>query len=182
MNNSSPRSLPQLLARRSRRALLLAAAAAVMLSPLGLRAEDAPVQLGKAADNKIYAQAILNALMAKHPELVVVGFHVIAPGAKEEKMIATNLDRIGKKDDDDDIAVATERKTICAPNLTDPHKFEVQVPMKDSSGKVIGAIGFVFKYNAGDDEVKLHAKAVAFRDGLAKRIPSLADLFKPADL
>jgi hypothetical protein len=40
----------------------------------------------------------------------------------------------------------------------------------------------VFKYNAGDDEVKLHAKAVAMRDALAKRIASLADLFKTAEL
>ncbi len=168
------------LMKRLRFPLVLAAVAA--FGPLGLRAEDAPVTLGKAADNKIYAQALVNGLMARHPELVVVGLHAIAPGTKEEKMIATNLDRIGKKDDDDDIAVATERKTICAPNLTDPHKFEVQVPMHDTSGAVIGAIGFVFKYNAGDDEVKLHAKAVAMRDALAKRIASLADLFKTADL
>jgi hypothetical protein len=179
-------SLPSTSSVKRLRCPLLLLAAALAAAPFGVRAEDAPATaaapLGKAADNKIYAQSLVNGLMAKHPELVVVGLHVVAPGAKEEKMIASNLDRIGKKDDDDDIAVATERKTICAPNMTDPHKFEVQVPMKDSSGAVIGAIGFVFKYNAGDDEVKLHAKAVAMRDALAKRIASLADLFKTAEL
>ena len=119
---------------------------------------DAP--WGKAADNKILAQAVVNDTMAAHADLLVVGLHTIAPGAKDETMIASNLDRIGKKDDDDDIAVATERKTICAPNLKDPTRFEVQVPMMDKAGEVIGAIGLVFKYKAGDDEVALLKKAL----------------------
>lgn len=135
---------------------------------------------GKAADNKIYAQQLVNELMAKYPELVVVGLHATVPGAKTETMIATNLDRVGKQDDDDDIAVAQEHKTVLAPNMKDPHKFEVQVPLKDTAGNFIGgAAGFVFKYNAGDDEVKLHIKALAIRDELARKTPDLAALLKP---
>jgi iron complex outermembrane receptor protein len=150
-------------------------------SVANLQAEPEPqANLGKAADNNIFAQTLVNQTMANHPELVVIGLHAIAPGATGETMIATNLDRIGKKDDDDDIAVATERKTILAPNLTDASRFEVQVPMHDASGKVIGAIGLVFKYKAGDDEVQLHVKAVAIRDELAAQIATFDDLFKPA--
>ena len=137
--------------------------------------------LGKAADNAIYAQALVNQTMAANPDLVVVGLHAILPGASNETMFASNLDRIGKKDDDD-IAVATERKTILAPNLKDPGRFEVQVPMKDAGGDIIGAIGLVFKYHAGDDEVRLHVRALAIRDALARQIPSLADMVKPARL
>ncbi len=136
---------------------------------------------GKAADNRIYAQQLVNELMAKYPELVVVGLHLTAPGAKVETMIATNLDRVGKQDDDDDIAVAQEHKTVLAPNMKDPHKFEVQVPLKDAAGNFIGgAAGFVFKYNAGDDEVQLHIKALAIRDELAKKTPNLAALLMPS--
>ncbi len=142
----------------------------------GLRADP---ELGKAADNKIYAQTLVNELMAKNPDLLVVGLHATAPGAKDETMIASNLDRIGKKDDDDDIAVATERKTILAPNMKESNKFEVQVPIKDATGNIVGAAGLVFKYKAGDDEVKLHIKALAIRDELAKKIPNFAALFKP---
>ena len=54
--------------------------------------------------------------------------------------------------------------------------------MKDAGGDIIGAIGLVFKYHAGDDEVQLHIKALAIRDGLARQIPSLADLFTPTKL
>jgi iron complex outermembrane receptor protein len=141
---------------------------------------NAAEALGKAADNAIYAQSLVNEVMARHPELAVLGMHALAPGAKEETMIATNLDRIGKADDEDDLAVSHDRKTILAPNLKDPTKFEVAVPLHDVSGKTIGSLSTVFKYHAGDDEVQLHAQAVAIRDALAKKIPGVNDLFKPA--
>ena len=156
-----------------------------MLTALALSAaagaESAPdPSWRKAADNKIVAQQLVNALMAKYPELVVVGLHATVPGAKTETMIATNLDRVGKVDDDDDIAVTNEHKTILAPNLKDPNKFEVQVPLKDMAGHYLGAsAGFVFKYRAGDDELQLHAKALAIRDELARQTPSLAALLQP---
>jgi hypothetical protein len=150
---------------------------------LGVSAFGADPVLGKPADNKIFAQKLVNGLMAKYPELVVVGLHATVPGAKDETMIATNLDRVGKVDDDDDIAVATEHKTILAPNMKDPTKFEVQVPLKDTAGNFIGAAaGLVFKYKAGDDEVQLHIKALKIRDELAAKTPDLAALLKPAAL
>ena len=134
----------------------------------------------KPGDNKIVAQQLVNELMAKYPELVVVGLHATVPGAKVETMIATNLDRVGKVDDDDDIAVATEHKTILAPNMKDPAKFEVQVPLKDTAGNFIGAsCGLVFKYKAGEDEVQMHIKALAMRDWLARKTPNLAALLQP---
>jgi hypothetical protein len=122
---------------------------------------SAEEKLGKAADNAIYAQTLVNAIVAQHPELVVVGVHALKPGAKIETMIAANIDRIGKKDDEDDLAVAHERKTILAPNMKDPSKFEVALPLHDASGKVIGSLSTVFKYSAGDDEVKMHTAAVS---------------------
>ena len=161
----------------------LALLASLALGVSAYAAETAPNPAwGKAADNKIFAQQLVNELMAKYPELVVVGLHLTVPGAKTETMIATNLDRVGKVDDDDDIAVATEHKTILAPNMKDPHKFEVQVPLRDTAGHFIGgAAGFVFKYLAGDDEVQLHAKALALRDELAAKTPNSATLLKPTN-
>ena len=154
---------------------------ALALGISAIAAETAPdPSWRKPADNKIYAQQLVNELMAKYPELVVVGLHATVPGAKVETMIATNLDRVGKVDDDDDIAVATEHKTILAPNMKDPAKFEVQVPLKDTAGNFIGAAcGLVFKYKAGDDEVQLHIKALAIRDWLAKKTPNLGALLQP---
>lgn len=154
--------------------LLMAAACA------GGGAALAAGALGKAAENAILAQTLVNEQMAKHPELVVLGLHAPKPGAEDSHMIASNLDRIGKDDDEDDLAVARERKTILAPNMKEPDRFEVAVPLKDASGKVIGSLSTVFKYAAGDDEVKMHIAALAIRDEVAKKIPNVAALFKPA--
>ena len=166
-----------------RAALLAVALCTLSCAAPVLRAASTPEEMAtwtKAADNKIYAQQLVNETMAAHPELLVIGMHATKPGTTDQRMIASNLDRIGKHDDDDDIGVATEHKTICAPNLNETFKFEVLMPLKDASGQTLNAaIGFVFKYQAGDDEVKMHAKAVALRDNLARQTPSLAALFEP---
>lgn len=166
-----------------RRLLLTVAAIGMATSPMW--ADSTPEERAtwkKAADNKIYAQKLVNELMASHSELLVIGLHGTAPGASDERMIASNLDRIGKKDDDDDVGVSNEHKTICAPNLKESNKFEVLMPLKDASGTVLtAAVGFVFKYSAGEDEVKMHALAVSIRDYLAKKIPSYAELFRSTE-
>src|SRR5260370_21977332 len=124
-------------------------------------------KLGKAADNAIYAQTLANEVMASHPELVVIGLHALKPGNKEETMIASNLDPIGKKDDEDDLAVSHERKTILAPNLKDPTKFEVAVPVHEAPGKTICSLSAMFKYTARGDEVKMHKAAKPRRDPIS---------------
>src|SRR6266702_4302805 len=160
--------------------LVFSAATAAVLTCATAAYALADPALGKAADNAIYAQALVNEQMARHPELMVLGMHAPKPGAKDSHMIAANLDRIGKADDEDDLAVAQEHKTILAPNVKEPTKFEVAVPLKDANGKVIGSLSTVFKYAAGDDDVKMHAAALAIRDEMAKKIPNAAALFKAA--
>jgi iron complex outermembrane receptor protein len=136
----------------------------------------------KPADNKIHAQKLLNEVLAAHPELVVIGLHATAPGTTEERMIATNLDRVGKLDDDDDKAAVIDHKIILAPNPADPTKFEVQISLKDSAGNVLPAgAGLVFKYKAGDDPVQILTKAVKIRDEFAKKTPNFASLFTPVE-
>ena len=51
------------------------------------------------APEKIYAQELVNATMAAHPDLLVVAMHVTPPGASENVIIASNIGRIGKKAD-----------------------------------------------------------------------------------
>src|ERR1700687_2929886 len=89
----------------------------------------AQASLGKAADNHIYAQALVNELMARHPELIIVGVHVVVPGATDQIQIATNEDKIGRKDDPDDLMVSQEHKTILAPNLHGLGRYEVLLPL-----------------------------------------------------
>lgn len=164
---------------------LLCALAAMSAGSARLAAQATPAEMAtwrKAADNRIYAQKLVNETMAHHPDLIVIGLHATPPGGSGQRMIASNLDRIGKKDDDDDIGVAAEHKTVCGPNLKETWKYEVLMPMKDSRGQLLpAALGLVFRYHAGDDEVRMHARAVAIRDEIARQTPDLAALFKPIE-
>src|SRR5258708_9379643 len=155
---------------------LFATALALSFATARLAAQGpAPEEMAtwrKPSANPILAQKICNELMAAHSELVVVGLHATAPGAKDQTMIATNLDRVGKKDDDDDKAVSVEHKIILAPNLKDPAKFEVQVWLKDAAGKQLtAAAGFVFKYKAGASEIMMLTKPLPFPDEPAPNTP-----------
>ncbi|MDB6170680.1 MAG: hypothetical protein JWM88_3544 [Verrucomicrobia bacterium] len=161
------------------RLLLASSLLSLAIGPVPLRAQAEPTpHLGRAADNKILAQQIVNDLMKSHPELILCGLHAVAPGAEAQTMIASSQDKIGKSDDDDDVAVTKERKMILVPNAKEPNKFEVQVPLQDSGGNVIGACAFVFRYQAGDDEVPLLVKAKQIRDDIAKRLPNRDALFR----
>ncbi len=138
----------------------------------------------KAADNKIVAQKIVNDLMKAHPEILIIGIHGVAPGAKSGTMIATSLDRVGKVSDEDDNAVADDHRIILEINKTDPKRYEVLIWMKDAQGRELdAAVGFVLKYNkATDSDVAMLTKGVALRDELASKIPSWEAIFAPAQL
>ncbi len=157
-------------------ALLLAAGIA------GSAGAAEPV-LGKAADNKIHAQTLVNQQVAKpeNKDLSILGVHAIVPGATEQTMIACNLDRIGKADSEDDKIVTREHKTMVFPKLSKPGIFEVMIPLKDTPGNVIGMLVFVFDgYKPGADETAYYLRAVKIRDEMTRATPSHAALFKPS--
>jgi hypothetical protein len=137
--------------------------------------------------HKIYAQALSNATMAAHPELLSVTFHGVPPGmAKTYTMFAGSYpDRIGNPDDPDDVDVIVKGITIIDPRWrrTDPvKKFVVQMPLRTTAGENIGLIVFAFRSAANDTttEGAYYAAATAMRDALATRIASSAALFAPA--
>ena len=127
---------------------------------------------------KSYGQDLVDQVVAANPKLLVVVFHVSPPGIANFPIIASNIGRIGKPADEDDMRVITTEKT----NLEVAHggsRFEVELVLRDAAGANIGALGLVFPYGAGDDKEVLEKKAVAIRDGLARRILDGASLVEP---
>lgn len=125
-----------------------------------------------------YAQMLVKDLMRRHPDLLVVAMHATAPGATDNTIVATNLDRIGKASDDDDLAVIRTNKPILAP-MRDKGRYEVLLPLRDISDNTIGALGIVFKYSSGQPESTFLDDATAMRNGLRLVIPSVETLFEP---
>lgn len=127
---------------------------------------------------KIYAQQLLDETLAQHKDVVIMAMHVTPPGKTENVIIASNIGRIGKKADEDDLRVIETGKPNLEINKKGDH-YEVELPMQDQSGKTIGAIGIVFNYVKGK-EAEFQKKAEDVRDEIKQRTPSLEKLFEPA--
>jgi hypothetical protein len=128
---------------------------------------------------KIYAQKLLDETLAKHKEVVVMAMHVTPPGKNENVIIASNIGRIGKKADEDDLRVIETGKPNLEVNKKGDH-FEVELVLQDQSGKTIGAVGIVFNYEKGK-EPEFQKKAERIRDEMKEKTPTLAKLFEPAE-
>jgi hypothetical protein len=118
---------------------------------------------------KSYGQELVDQVVANNPQLLVIALHASPPNFPSYPIVASNIGRIGKLADEDDMRVVTTEKT----NLEIAHggtRFEVELVLRDSAGANIGALGLVFPYKAGDDKNALEKRAVAIRDWLASRI------------
>jgi iron complex outermembrane receptor protein len=127
---------------------------------------------------KIYAQQLVDESLAKHKEVVIMAMHVTPPGKTDNVIIASNIGRIGKKADEDDMRVIETGKPNLEVNKKGDH-FEVELVMQDQSGRTIGAVGIVFNYEKGK-EAEFQKNAEQIRDEMKQKTPTLAKLFEPA--
>ena len=128
---------------------------------------------------KSYAQQLIDQAVAKHHEVLVLMMHVTPPDSTDNVVIASNIGRLGKKADDDDLGVIKTGVPKLEVNKTGD-RFEVELPLRDASARTIGALGVVFPYKTGDDQAKLQKKAEEIRGELARRISHVANLVEPA--
>ncbi len=125
-----------------------------------------------------YAQYIVDDELAKHRDLMILAIHATTPKNSDPEILASNIGRIGKKADDDDMRVVRDGKTNLEVNK-DLMRYEVELPLKSSAGERIGALGVVFALTAHTDQKARHAEAIRIRDEIARRIPSPAKLVEP---
>jgi hypothetical protein len=124
---------------------------------------------------KSYGQDLVDQVVAKNPGLLVIALHASPPAASGYPIVASNIGRIGKPADEDDMRLITTEKT----NLEVAHggtRFEVELILRDCVGTNIGALGLVFPYKTGDDKQALEKTAIGIRDWMASRILDAASL------
>lgn len=124
-----------------------------------------------------YAQRLVDKTMAAHPDVIILALHATPPGSKTDVILGSNIGRIGKKADEDDLRVVEKGAINKEVNETGK-RFEAEVPLNDRRGKRIGALGVVFNYRQGDDKEALTAHALKIRDEVAAQISSPAALVK----
>ncbi len=134
-----------------------------------------PAQYDSTIPTQTYAQSLVDDALLKHPKVVILALHVRPDNSANNVIIASNIGRIGKKADEDDLHVIATGEDKLELNETGD-RYEVEQTLKDISGATIGAVGVVFAYAKGQDTAPLQAEAKAVRDELAARIPSAAAL------
>ena len=138
-----------------------------------------PLHAEYGAPQKIYAQKLVNRIVAEYPDLLVVAMHVTPPGESENVIIASNVGRIGKRADAEDLQVIRTGETLAKVNKNGD-RFEVELVLLDASRKPIGALALVFPYKAGDDASQFKTRATKIRDELAGEIPGVPKLMEPS--
>ena len=126
-----------------------------------------------------YAQHIVDEELTKHRDVMILAIHATTPKNSDPEILASNIGRIGKKADDDDMRVVRDGKTNLEVNK-DLMRYEVELPLNDVSGQRIGALGVVFPLTAHTNQKARHAEAISIRDEIARQISSPAKLVEPA--
>ncbi len=138
-----------------------------------------PVGWNPQVPKHIYAQQLVDETLAKHREVLILAIHAVPPDMKDTVIIASNIGRIGKKADDDDMKVIETGR----PNLEVNEKgdrFEAEIVLQDASAKPIGALSVVFPYKSGDDKARFQQMAEKLRDEMKEKTPTLGKLFESA--
>src|SRR5258706_7550409 len=149
----------------------LAVAAAMLLQAAGVAADPMPAPR---------AQRLLEQILQQHPEAAHLVMHVTPPGRpdSENVIIASNIGRIGKRADADDLRImhTGTPETVVAKS---GDRFNVSLPLLDRGGHTIGVLAVGFPYRPGDDQQALRHAALVVRNELRGRIMSATELFSP---
>jgi hypothetical protein len=129
--------------------------------------------------NNTYAQQIVDEVMDAHPEIEILAIHATPPESDYNIIAGSNIGRIGKKADNDDMRCVFTGKPNLEVNSTGK-RFESEMQLHDRSGRLIGAVGVVVAYKKGDDQQALFNHATQILAELEKRIPDSASLFRSA--
>ena len=122
---------------------------------------------------KIFAQKLLDETLAKHKNVVIMAMHVTPPGQADNVIIASNIGRIGKKADEDDMRVIDTGQAEPG-SEQERRPFRSRVNSAGRIGKTIGAVGIVFNYEKGK-EAEFQKNAEQIRDEMKQKTPTIAN-------
>src|SRR6267378_126373 len=125
-----------------------------------------------------YAQSLIDRALAEHPEVATLAMHVTPPKSPDNVIIASNFGHIGKKADDDDLAVIKTGQ-LKAEIGKNGDRFSVELPLQDVSGDTVGALAVAFPYKVGGDKAEFLKAAERMRDELRRRITNAGNLVEP---
>ena len=136
---------------------------------------------GKEQEFPNFAQSLIEQLLNRHPEVLVVAIHAQIPGEEINRVIAINQAQWGKflwrpSDDIDSDTAKTQRTVVQVIPAT--HRMEVHMPLHTGSGQTIATLVCVWSFKDEEEAPELMKKSQQMRDEIAPCIPSLARLLE----
>ncbi|HXN23792.1 MAG TPA: hypothetical protein VOA41_13725 [Candidatus Dormibacteraeota bacterium] len=129
-------------------------------------------------DTHIYAQKLVDEIIAKHPELKQIGLHTTPPNSSQSVIIAINdRKKIGKKSDPDDLEVMKTGKPS-AELIERKGIYDLGFPLLDRSGTIIGTAVMEIKLSAESTKDGALSRGKIIQEELRKEIPSKEKLFE----
>lgn len=90
-----------------------------------------------------WAQPLVERALKVHPKVVILAVHATPAGSIENQIVASNIGRIGKRADTDDLHVIQTGKPKLEFNKIHTH-YSVEEPLLNGDGAIIGALGVSF--------------------------------------
>ena len=122
---------------------------------------------------KLFAQKLVEATQAKHPETNEVGISAMTSRGCVG-IASTDKGEIGEKCEKDDLEPMRTGKPYVE---KEKDGFDVSLPLHDSTGKIIGTVGIGFKPSAGQTEASVTQQAQKIASEMEAQIPSKEKLF-----
>jgi DNA-binding beta-propeller fold protein YncE len=117
-----------------------------------------------------FAQQLIVAVKAAHPEIQKLGLHAIPPGFHEYAIIANNFpSKIGKRSSEADLAVVNSGKATVQKNERGKF-FDLCLPIDDAGGNRLGITVMEIPFAYAKDSEEALAKAAAIRDEIHQKI------------
>jgi cell division septation protein DedD len=131
----------------------------------------------KTHTGKSFAQKLVEATQAKHPEFDEIGISANTSRGCVGIASTDKSDIGGKCEKEDSEPMRTGKPVV----EKEKDGFDVSLPLHDSTGKIIGAVGIGFKPAAGQTEASVTEQARKIAAELEVQIPSKAKLFERAE-
>src|SRR5258708_6799297 len=129
-------------------------------------------------ENNIFAQKLVDQIIAKHPELKQIGLHTTPPNSSQSVIIAINdKKKVGKKSDPDDLEVMKTGKPSAEVNKT-KQIYDLGFPLLDQTGKIIGTVVMEIKLSSENTKEGAMNRGKIIQEELRKEISSKEKLFE----
>lgn len=124
----------------------------------------------------ILAQRLTIETLTKYPDVLVLAFHVTAPGETTNRVVGINQPKfLGRASDDIDQDIAKSGRMVVQV-IPSTHRMETHMPLRAADGSLVGTLVTVYLWREEAEAPALISRSMKIRDELQTRIPNVVAL------